>query len=194
MPACSGTRRREGTLRWRGPCGGRRTWRWRCGCCHGLQQHWWPNSWAQLPRDCPATGTRSPAWQVYPFPLCIEVLELSKKRLPTFCYNQMTHAVLANAHAVVCMQMVASARPDMQRSRMAGGNASMAGSMLLRAATMGPGQCLNAEAFLPDGEDCNPSTHPSHHAAPFSLASQYVSEIIQVRYTATQRGPRSACR
>jgi len=54
--------------------------------------------------------------------------------------------------AVVCMQMVASARPDMQRSRMAGGQTSMAGSMLLRAATMGPGQCLNAEAFLPDGE------------------------------------------
>lgn len=28
----------------------------------------------------------------------------------------------------------------------------MAGSMLLRAATLGPGQCLNAEAFLPDGK------------------------------------------
>ena len=57
----------------------------------------------------------------------------------------------ACAHAVVCMQMVAAARPDMQRSRMASGQNSMAGSMLLRAATMGTGQCLNAETFLPEG-------------------------------------------
>ena len=56
--------------------------------------------------------------------------------------------------AVVCMQMVASVRPDMQRSRMTSGHNSMAGSMLLRAATMGPGQCLNPEVFPPEGEAC----------------------------------------
>ena len=70
----------------------------------------------------------------------------------------------------------------------------MAGSMLLRAATMGPGQCLNAEAFLPDGEGTTPSTHPSHHAVPFSMASHCVSETFQFRCTATQSGPRSVCR
>ena len=60
------------------------------------------------------------------------------------------------------MQMVAAARPDMQRSRMASGQSSMAGSMLLRAATMGPGHCLNAEAFLAEGETAwaNLDRHP----------------------------------
>ena len=62
------------------------------------------------------------------------------------------HPSAACVRAVVCMQMVASARPDLQRSRMASGQSSMAGSMLRRAATMGPGQCLNAEAFLPEGK------------------------------------------
>ena len=68
--------------------------------------------------------------------------------------SSSSHDVLSNvcAGAVVCMQMVASARPDMQRSRMTTGHNSMAGSMLLRAATMGPGQYLNAEAFPSEGE------------------------------------------
>ena len=54
--------------------------------------------------------------------------------------------------AVVCTQAVAATRMEsLQRSRMGSGQASVAGSMLLRAATMGPGQCLSAESFLGDG-------------------------------------------
>ena len=54
--------------------------------------------------------------------------------------------------AVVCTQAVVATRMEsLQRSRMGSGQASVAGSMLLRAATMGPGQCLSAESFLGDG-------------------------------------------
>ena len=59
---------------------------------------------------------------------------------------------IACVGAVVCTQAVAATRMEsLQRSRMGSGQASVAGSMLLRAATMGPGQCLSAESFLGDG-------------------------------------------
>ncbi len=62
---------------------------------------------------------------------------------------------IAGVGAVVCTQAVAATRMEsLQRSRMGSGQASVAGSMLLRAATMGPGQCLSAESFLGDGRAC----------------------------------------
>ena len=60
---------------------------------------------------------------------------------------------MACTGAVVCTQAVAATRLEsLQRSRMGSGQDSVAGSMLLRAATMGPGQCLGAESFLGNGK------------------------------------------
>ena len=72
--------------------------------------------------------------------------------------------MIAPAGAVVCTQAVAATRMEsLQRSRMGSGQGSVAGSMLLRAATMGPGQCLSAESFLGDGRDPLQDTAPDRH-------------------------------
>ena len=72
--------------------------------------------------------------------------------------------------AVAAMRM-----EGLQRSRMGSGQASAAGSMLLRAAAMGPGQCLSAEFFLGDGRGC-----PAGHCT--TLALQPFGSVLSARH------------
>ena len=59
--------------------------------------------------------------------------------------------------------------------RMEGLQASAAGSMLLRAAAMGLGQCLSAEFFLGDGRGC-----PAGHCT--TLALQPFGSVLSARH------------